>query len=325
MQYRSSDSRLARQRPAFSVVIPCWNAAATLDETLASVTRQSFEDFEIIVVDDGSTDETGKIIDRWMGADRRVRFVSQSKGGPSRARNHAVFEMARGRYIAFLDADDVWETDKLRRSAAALDADPDLAAVYGRTAFFRDDVRAARTVSQAPGHPLTPDDLLRGNAVCTMSNLVVRAEAFKESGGFDPSIVHSEDLEWLVRFTATGHRICGIDETLVYYRSSDTGLSFDVNRMHEGWKSALASATQAGWTFDPAAARAAEAIHLRLLSRRALRGQAPRFTPLNLAIRGVLRSPSGFFSDPRRGLLTIVAALIEPLLTPGLRRLVLQY
>ena len=325
MQYRSSDLRLQCRRPTFSVVIPCWNAAATIEKTLHSVLNQTFGDLEVIVVDDGSTDGTADILERCFRVEPRVRVITQTKGGPSRARNHAVLEVARGQYIAFMDADDLWAPEKLERSAAALDADAGLAGIYGRTAFFRDDAQAARTVSTVLDHPLTPRDLLRGNAVCTMSNLVVRADAFRASGGFDPSIVYSEDLEWLVRFTAAGHRVEAIDETLVYYRSSDAGLSFNVDRMHQGWKSAVESAIRSGCDLDRRSVRAAEAVHLRLLSRRALRGSAPRCTALRLAIRGALCSPVGFFSDPGRALLTLCAALVEPLLPSNLRRLAMQF
>lgn len=311
--------------PAVSVIVPCWNAEQTIEATLASLRDQTFADFEVILVDDGSTDGTLSALDRWAAADARFRVFQVANGGPSRARNHAALMLARGDILAFLDADDLWVSTKLELVVEALRADPGLCGVYGRTAFFRDNPMAARTVSQVLDHPVRPADLLRGNPTCTMSNVVVRTEAFRSTGGFDPSIVHCEDIEWLVRLTAGGGRFEAIDETLVFYRSSDAGLSLNLDSMHAGWRHAAASAERAGFGLTPSALRAAEAVHLRLLARRALRGQAPRFSALGLAVRGALRSPVGFFGDPVRGLLTLLAACAQPLLPANVRRLALQF
>lgn len=311
-------------RPTFSVVIPCWNAERTIAETLTSVQNQTFANFEIILVDDGSTDGSAAILDQWSRGEARLKVIRVANGGPSRARNHAVFEHARGEFLAFLDSDDLWLPEKLQIVADAFQADAGLDGVYGRTVFFRDRPDAAVTVSKVSGAPLTPKSLLRGNATCTMSNVVVRADAFRASGGFDPSIVYSEDLEWLVRFTAAGRRICAIDKALTFYRSSDGGLSINFEKMHAGWRSAATSAQTAGYRLAPAALLAAEAVHLRFLARRALRSQGPRFTALKLAVRGALLSPTGFFGNPVHGLLTLMAAIVEGMLPTGLR-LALQF
>ena len=93
--------------PRFSVVIPCYNAAQTIAETLTSVLDQTFFDFEVIIVDDGSTDETVAIAAWFAERSRRIRIVSQTNEGPSVARNRAVFDHAQGELIAFLDADDI--------------------------------------------------------------------------------------------------------------------------------------------------------------------------------------------------------------------------
>ena len=310
--------------PAVSVIVPCFNAEATLRDTLTSVRGQTFRNFDVILVDDGSTDGTAGLLAGWALADGRFRVVTLPNGGPSRARNHAALDIARGRYIAFLDSDDIWPSNKLAQVVKVMDADPTLGAVYGRTAFFRDRPELARTVSQVRARPLTPGDLLRGNAVCTMSNVVVRREVFRATGGFDPSIVYSEDLEWLVRLTAAGVRLQAIDATLVYYRSTDAGISINVEKMCAGWKSAADSARRAGCDLSVGEFRAAEATHMRLMARRALRGLAPRGAALKLVLRGVAHSPFGFFADPARALLTLLAACIEPLLPAGLRRLALN-
>lgn len=312
-------------RPTFSVVIPCYNAEAHVAETLASVSAQTFGDWEAILVDDGSTDNTAAILDLWAAADPRFRVVRLPNGGPSRARNYGAKVCARGRYIAFLDSDDLWAAHKLAVTAEAFSADVDLDGLYGRVAFFRDAPEAARTVSSIGGGALTPLELLEANTTCTMSNVVIRTDVFNASRGFDPTIVYAEDLEWLVRVTAAGARIEALNDTLVFYRSSDDGLSINVEKMHAGWSSAVASARHWGVNITQGRLNAAEAKHLRLLARRALRGRAPRFAALKLAVRGALRSPVGFFGDPRRGVLTLAAAIVEPMLPDGLRRLSFQF
>lgn len=305
--------------PTFSVIIPAFNAQATLDATIASLRAQTFDDWEAIVLDDQSTDDTASIAERHAAADPRIRVVSLPNGGPSKARNRGA-AAAKGTWLAFLDADDLWSPQKLQRSAEIVRRDDAPDALYAKIAFFRDDPRTATTTSTVRPHPLTVFDLLCENAVCTSSNLLVRRSAFDAAGGFDPSLKHSEDVEFLVRLVATGARIEGIDEALVYYRASDGGLSADLLAMHEGWRRVVETAAAHGVAPSGPRLRAAEAVHLRYLARRALRVEAPRFTALRLAARAIALSPSGFFGDLRRGGLTLAAALAEPFLPRRLRQ-----
>jgi len=101
--------------PRFSVVVPTYNRASTMQETLDSCWQQTFEDFEVILVDDGSTDDTESVA-RSI-SDPRLRYVHQNNGGPAKARNHAI-ELARGDYIAYLDSDDVWFSQHLANADA---------------------------------------------------------------------------------------------------------------------------------------------------------------------------------------------------------------
>ncbi len=307
-------------RPAISVIIPAFNAEATLAETLRSVEVQSFADFEAIILDDGSQDATAAIAAAFAARDERFVLVRLSNGGPSRARNIGAFEHAAGDLLAFLDSDDLFAADKLARMAAvfAPPAAPD--AVYARIAFFRGAPETARTRSSILPRPLTITDLLCENPVCTMSNIVVRADRFRTSGGFDPALVHAEDVDWLIRMIADGARIEGLDETLVHYRTSDGGLSSDLRAMRRGWHVARTAAEAAGVTLGAPAIRAAEAAHWRYLARRALRMDAPRTTALSLALRGIACSPSGFFGDARRGGLTLAAAVTGLVLPAAARR-----
>lgn len=312
--------------PLFSVIIPCWNAQATLAATLSSVERQSFADFEVLVMNDGSTDATAAIAGGFAARDSRFRVVTLDQGGPSNARNLAAYSHAKGRILAFLDADDLWVEDKLLRMAELFCRQGAAEAVYGRIGFFRAaaggfEESGVRTFSTVRAQALSPLDLLRENAVCTMSNIVVRADAFQASGGFDATLRYGEDVEWMVRLIATGARIEGLDELLVYYRTSDGGLSANLSAMHAGWSKTLEAVRRADPALRARDIAAAEAVHLRYLARRALRIQASRHTAMRLVLSALARSPRGFFSDPRRGALTLFAAFADLAMPRTVRRL----
>ncbi|RVV96572.1 glycosyltransferase family 2 protein [Mesobaculum littorinae] len=293
--------------PQVSIVLPCYNAADTLQATLDSLLAQTRTDWEAICVDDGSTDATRTILADAALRDRRIRLMRNPGRGPSAARN-AGAQAAQGRILAFLDADDLWAPQKIDRLVAAFagtGSGPATDGVFARVAFFRTDPAAPGTVSARPQATLDVATLLGENPVCTMSNLALRRDLFVEAGGFDEGMVHAEDLELLIRLVGGGARIQGLDEVLVSYRTSAAGLSSDLSAMAAGRAAALATARRLGHS----PCRRAEAIHLRYLARRALRLSAGRVTALTLALRGLRASPRGFFSPPRRGGLVAAGAL----------------
>jgi glycosyltransferase involved in cell wall biosynthesis len=296
--------------PRFSVVIPCFNAEATLVRTLDSILSQTCPDLEVICVDDGSTDGTRALITAAQARDPRVRLVRNTGKGPSAARNLGAGGVATGEIIAFCDADDLWTRDKLACLGVAFDT-PGTDAVYGRVGFFRHHPDDARTWSEVPRGPLGIPQLLGENPVCTMSNLAVRRAAFLASGGFDAGVVHNEDLEWLIRLVGQGARVTGLDRTLTWYRASPDGLSADLRAMARGREAALRTAARFG--HQPGARD--QAVHLRYLARRALRLGHSRTQAARYALQGLARSPGGFFASPRRGALTLggaLAALVLP-------------
>lgn len=301
-------------RPMFSVVIPCFNAATTLPETLASLLAQTVQNWEAVLVDDGSSDLTCDIIVNAAAADPRLRLVRNPRKGPSAARNHGV-SLAQGDIIAFCDADDIWAPQKLAQMAVVF-RDPQLDASFARIAFFQTRPDDAQVFSTVPAGALGIRTLLGENPVCTMSNLCIRRACFIASDGFDEKMVHNEDLDWLIRLAGGGAWIAGHDETLVWYRNNVFGLSADFAAMRAGRDAALATAARFGVMADDRA----EAIYLRYMARRALRLDAGRLLPLRFAMEGVIASPGGFFSDLRRGGLTLLGALIAPLIGPQLRR-----
>jgi len=174
--------------PTVSVVVPVYNGGRSIRQTLTSVLAQTRSDIEVIVVDDGSTDDTAEIVRTFTRRDSRVRLLRQSNGGVAAARNRGIRE-ARGDFVAPIDADDVWLPEYLERQVAALEAGGP-AVTFCYAGFFRLD--EANRVMQLPrGHGAPSADyisLLRRNLVGCGSATVFRRDAVLAVGGYDESL-----------------------------------------------------------------------------------------------------------------------------------------
>ena len=297
-----------------SVVIPVYNAAETLPATLSSIRGQLWTDWEVILVDDGSTDGSCLLAKRFAAQDDRIRAVSNPGKGPSAARNHGALECAKGKIIAFCDADDLWEPEKLLDVYFGLPDDAD--ALFGAVLFFADDPETCRSRSTVPEGDVTIPMLLGENPVCTMSNLSIRRDVFEAIGGLDEGLVHNEDLDLLIRLVGSGYRLRGEDQDHVRYRLSTGGLSANLDAMRAGREAALKSARRFGFEPDPQA----EAIHQRYLARRALRIGATARTVRTLVMGGLGQHAGAFLSPMRRGVPLTLAALCLPALPHAWRR-----
>jgi len=183
--------------PLVSVIMPCWNAAATLATAIRSVQAQQLAGWELIVVDDGSTDGSAALAAGC--ADPRVRLVRlPGNGGPAAARNRGL-AAARGRIIAYLDADNWWDPRYLTVMAAALLAAPEWDAAYCGQYLFRQDEQQPFAVRLGPFNPALIDNDNNIDINC----LVHRRAALDSCGGFDPGLWRIEDWEFILRLTAT--------------------------------------------------------------------------------------------------------------------------
>lgn len=299
----------------FSIIIPCFNCANTIEATLASVQAQTVADWDVICVDDGSSDDTLAVLQRLARSESRLRILRQTNAGPSRARNAAA-AAAQGEFVAFLDADDMWLPEKLASVLAAFDQDAEADAVFGRIAVFRTEDEGDVTTSTVRAGRAKLTDFLGENPACTLSNLTVKRAAFLASGGFDESMRFSEDLEWLVRAAACGVTLVATDDLHVRYRTSEGGLSADLQAMHNGWRRAVASAQQ---VLPSQQMAAAEATHLRYLARRALRTHSAPRVAQGLALRGMRLAPIAFLGGGHRGPLTLLGCLTASLLPARIR------
>jgi glycosyltransferase involved in cell wall biosynthesis len=295
--------------PAISVVIPARNAQQTLAETLSSVLTQDFADWELIVVDDGSTDGTLQIAQKVALQDRRVRCVQGPGRGVSAARNLGA-SLAQAQLIAFLDADDLWQPGKLSAHWHHFAKSAQLGVSFDRIAFVDEHGKATGVESTRRVHELAPHDFLYENPACTASTLVMRRAAMVAGGLFDESMRFAEDLEFLVRLRCTTPwQVEGLDAVLTHYRANPAGASASLTAMQQGWETLVEKVHRYAPDLVAAHGRGARAIHLRYLARRAVRLKLPARQGLEFFARAAACHPVVLLREPRRSLGTLAALL----------------
>ncbi len=226
--------------PTVSIVMAAYNGVVLLPPTLAAVSAQSFGDFELLVVDDCSSDETRDVVAAWP--DPRVRLIALAQnGGPVNARNRAVAE-ARGRYIAGLDQDDICRPDRLARQVAYLQAHSDVALVGANADNLYDDVLRPPTYA-----PLTTPALVTWLSwienPLVWSSVMMRGDAARALSPFTrPDLSCAEDFDLYHRIQAMG-RLARIDDVLLAYRQHAGGMSKRyTTAMHDSARRILAEA-----------------------------------------------------------------------------------
>ena len=295
--------------PLISVVIAARNAAATLDQTLWSVRRQSYPRWELIVVDDGSIDGTGEVVRRHQREDPRIRQIAGAAQGVSAARNLGAAH-AEGSLLAFLDADDLWLPGKLQAHMRFLRTHAKVGLAFDRVRFVDANARPTPVQSTRRVNHLTTVHLLRENPACTASTLVVRKRVFDVLGGFDPDLRHAEDLELMLRISASPPwRVQGLGEVHTHYRTNAQGASADLQRMQDGWDAVLAKVLHYAPQLSGHDVAAARAVHLRYLARRALRLRLPAPAGLHWWRSAWRASPHTLLEQPLRSLGTLAALL----------------
>ncbi|MGC8960616.1 MAG: glycosyltransferase family 2 protein [Chloroflexia bacterium] len=180
--------------PRVSVVIAAYNAAPFLEEAIDSILHQTFPDLELIVVDDGSTDETPQILDRYADS-RIIRLRNETNQGVARARNGGN-AVARGEYLAVQDADDLSTPDRVEKQVAFLDAHPEIGLVGSQGILFGE---GASTRLQVPLHNTEIQALLLGENCLLHSSLMMRREVFEAAGGYDETYAAAEDYDLVLR------------------------------------------------------------------------------------------------------------------------------
>ncbi len=220
---------MSQGEPEVSVLVPFFQAERYLEETLRAIEAQTVPADELILLDDGSTDAGPAI------AAARVPpalLVTQPNGGIGAARNAAVAQ-ARGRFVAFCDADDLWEPTKLERQLALFAARPELGAVLcGVEEFISPEIDPATTTLREARQ--------RDEAVAT-SALLVRREVLDEVGAFDESLAVGEWFDWYARLRDVDHPIAWVDEVLVRRRLHEANNSLRERQSRSEYLQVLAA------------------------------------------------------------------------------------
>jgi hypothetical protein len=218
------------RRPAVSIITPAYNAEAYLAETIRSALTQTFRDFEMVIVDDGSTDTTAEIATRFVRSDSRIRLIRQAHAGVSNARNTGVMS-ATAPVLALLDSDDLWFPTYLERQLRILQSGPkaDVVSANALNLGGPFDGRPLRRV--LPGvHPVTLRSLIEvEDSVCILS--IFRREVCDRIGLFDTTLTSSEDYDFWLRAALAGFVIVFNSFPLGLYRRHNQSASADYGRM----------------------------------------------------------------------------------------------
>lgn len=234
-----------------SVVIPVWNGERYLAEAIESVRAQTHPDFELVVVDDGSTDATATIAGHYAGIDPRIRLVRQPNGGVAAARNTGL-EVARGEWVACLDHDDLMLPHRLERQIAFIARHPEVK-VFGSVCEYVNE--QAHPCGHTIGAPISSradlDALLtKGHLIgLTHPSVMMHRETIRALGGYDPAMEPAEDLDLWLRVADAGHLVLQDDEVLTRYRvhaRSITGAHAARGWRTSRWAAARAAARRAG-------------------------------------------------------------------------------
>jgi len=209
-----------------SVIIPVFNGEATIEETIISISNQTFKDIEIIIINDGSTDATLEIIENI--SDTRIKIFSYPNAGLSASRNRGISQ-AKGEYISFIDADDLWAPDKLESQWQALQKNPQAAIAYSWTDYIDESSKFIKSGRRIKINGDAFSKLLITNFLENGSNPLIGKTALEKVGGFDESLFAAEDIDMWLRLAANYEFIC-VEKPQILYRTSTTSMSTNLKR-----------------------------------------------------------------------------------------------
>lgn len=196
--------------PLISVVIPAFNAEKYLEEALESIIKQNYGLLEIILIDDGSTDKTAKIAQNFLN---NITYIYQENSGPAVARNKGI-KIAKGEYITFLDADDLWPSTTLKNQLKFLQKYPDSEIVLGRTQFIKYD--SDKLLFEKIGEP---------RFFLNLGSAIYHKSVFEQVGLLDENLTYSEDIDWFNRAREQNIKIIKHQEIVLFYRQHEHNMT----------------------------------------------------------------------------------------------------
>lgn len=310
--------------PRVSVVIPLYQTERYIEQALKSVLQQTYRDFEVLVIDDGSHDRGPEIARRL--ADARVDVVRQENRGLAGARNSGI-RLSAGAYVALLDADDVWEPTKLECHVRHLDENAGIDVSFSASRLIDEDGADIGLVQRPKPGPLQASDFFCRNPVGNGSAPVIRRSAldriaFHDAAcdricWFDESFRQSEDVECWLRLVASGCAFGFVDKPLTLYRVNGGGLSANVEKQLETWRMFRDKVAKYAPELVARHGRRAEAYQLRYLARRAIYSEH-RTLALSLAMKSLRLFPRMLVEEPARTVTTLGAAGAKVVLSTSL-------
>jgi glycosyltransferase involved in cell wall biosynthesis len=313
--------------PAVSVVIPLYQTEQYIAATIRSVLAQTFTDFELVVIDDGSKDQ-GPAIARSFD-DPRIRVVTQSNRGLAGARNSGI-RVSRAPLVAFLDADDLWAPTKLEKHVAHLAANPRVGVSYSQSALIDETGKAMGLIQSPSDRAVDAVEIFCNNPIGNGSSPVIRRDvldqiAFHDAERgygcwFDENFRQSEDVECWVRIAATtAWQFAPVMEPLTLYRIVPTSLSANVDKQLATFLRVRAKVRAYAPALEARAGDRAEAYQYRYLARRAVRG-GDAATAARMIVKALRFHPRMLIEEPMRTGMTTLAACALAIMPRALYR-----
>lgn len=317
-----------------SVIIPVYKVEKYIAATVKSVLAQTYKDFELLIIDDGSPDKSIEICQQFT--DLRIKIIRQENKGVAAARNNGI-RHASGEYLAFLDADDIWVPEKLAKHVEHLDSNPEVGVSFCRSAFIDESGQPLGIYQITKLKDITPLDLICRTPIGNGSVPVIRKQVLEdikfqdnlygkiEDFYFDDDrqLHPSEDVEcWLRIALKTNWKIEGVADSLTLYRVNSQGFSAQIQKKLKSWETMLEKVSlyappeeMKKWQ------KIAMSYQYRHLARRAVTLEL-KSTAVEFANKGVLVYWQILLEEPRRTLITIAAAYFLWLLPKPIYRLI---
>jgi hypothetical protein len=294
-----------------SVIIPAYNVERYLAETLDSVLAQTYPHFDVMIINDGSTDRTLEIAHQYEAKDPRIHVVSQLNQGISIARNRGIQETT-GELIAFLDADDRWVPEKLACHGLHFATTPQLGMSFARVSFIQGNGSTMGQTSHSKLIDISPQDFYLENHAITPSNVVIRRSVLKSVGAFNPKFSNGlEDQELFVRLLCSGITVEGLGTILTDYRIREESMSANLNKMTQAWQQFNNCVESYAPDLVQSYSDRAQAYFLRYLARRGLRNHQDTNQIRQFIWQAIEKDWRLLFVEPKRTFSTLLFSYIS--------------
>jgi glycosyltransferase involved in cell wall biosynthesis len=312
-----------------SVILPVYKVEKYIASALQSVVNQTYQNLEILIVDDGSPDKSVEICQQFT--DSRIKIIRQENRGLAGARNTGI-RHAQGDYLAFLDGDDLWLPEKIEKHIEHLENALEVGISFSRSAFIDEAGQPLNAYQMPQLQNITPPDLLRHNPIGNGSAGVFRREVFEaiafpderhgsvETCYFDEDFSMSQDIEcWLRIAIQTPWQLEGIPEALTLYRVNPQAISANLLKRIEIWEKLFAKVRSYAPELMAQWENISLAYRLRDLAREAVRRQVGS-TAVQLIHQALATDRRILLKEPRSTIFTAVAAYLLWLLPPSVYR-----